>query len=272
MTRFLSLLILFLHTVSDLRRRTTLVATATVLLVAATVIVASTVVVDAASNPRGARYSDLQGKIVTQLHSVESFSSLIHNKHVDTAMLRTVTKKKAANVSASLKVAEVPKELAVAEPPVADAVQEQGGTLAADGVTSGPTATPMLAPPRVGPAIQLASSATTCKQGQRWVDIPSAQLTWPNPLSSDTSLVWYWETRIEGDSTVAVPPISSDHINQTIAAGATVVTLNAADATQPLLSAPVGIGYTYNVRLHITAPFDLASGWVSVPQSPAPCQ
>ena len=258
MTRFLSFVILLLHLLSDIRRRAALATTAAVVMAFAIVAVVGTIATSASAAPHGA--------------------SQPTNTHIAQPEPRAV----AAMPLTSRQQSRLPALRAAAVPKPADDAAEPSAaaTSPVSPVSSASSAAQNTAPSQVlagavaqpaAPQVQLAVSQTQCQQGQWMFAVPSASLVLPKPAASDGTLSWYWETRTDSGTAPSQPPVGSTPSTQPFHAGDTSVSFAPAASGQPLLSAPVGTTYGYSFRLHVTAPFDVASDWVSVPASTAAC-
>jgi hypothetical protein len=121
--------------------------------------------------------------------------------------------------------------------------------------------------PAASNEVTLVSKQKVCQQGLTAYVIPSAKLTLLTPVAADSTVSWYWETRIDtGPNQSGIAPISNSQQTQLVKAGSSVVNITASDTTQPLLTAPANANYGYSFRLHIGGPFDVSSAWVSLAQ------
>jgi len=113
--------------------------------------------------------------------------------------------------------------------------------------------------------VTLDQPTPVCSNQQPAYAVQTAHLTMSTSFHSAGAIHWYWETRVDGGESTDSPPISAQQNTQTVAAGSLPVTFQDDDGTDPLLTAPTSSNYSYSFRLHITAPNEVTSDWVSVP-------
>ncbi|HEU4966560.1 MAG TPA: hypothetical protein VFT53_03685 [Candidatus Saccharimonadales bacterium] len=252
-------MILLLHLLSDVRRRAALATTATIVTVFATVAVVGTIATSASAAPHGASQPATTHVAQPEPRAVAAMP---------------LTSRQQSRLPA-LRAATVPKPAdGVVVPPAAAAgpvspVGSASSAATAQNTTSSQVSGAVVQP--MAPEVQLAAGQTQCQQGQWTFTVPSASVSLPKPAASDGALGWYWETRVDNGTAPSQPPVSSAPSSQPFHAGDTSVPFAPATSGQPLLSAPVGATYSYSIRLHITAPFDAASDWVSVLANTAAC-
>lgn len=256
MIRVLNLLITVLHTVSDVRRRVTLPATAALLTVAATLVIARTVTADtgparsAAPQRAHAVTTPVPHTAMAALPPALQPAANDHHTTATAAPLHDDVSPRTADT--------------LPEPAAAAGVEEPAAPVPADTPASPDK-------PDSAPAtIVLAAPQFICVQGVRQASIASAVLTLAGPAGSDMPITWYWEVRVDS-GTPASAPVSPRQVTQTVAAGQTVLQIAGVDAAAPLLTAPQAENYAYSVRLHATVPFDVASDWAPIPQAAGTC-
>lgn len=252
MTRFLSLVILLLHLLSDLRRRITLSATAAAFVPLAMLVIVGTVTT-------GLTTADSAPTSQTALQPVKIAQPV---SHVPLATLQPGYRnlspdKKAPSSPGASKPESIPPQTQAAG--VTD-------TNKSDSAASGSQAPPSA-------SIVLPAAQAACVSTQWAMEITSAQLSLGQAFSSDTAVSWLWETRIDSGDSSAQPPIPHGQNSQTVAAGQVSMPFESGTSSNvpQLLTAPEDTTYAYSVRLHVTAPLDATSDWISIPQATGAC-
>ena len=258
MIRFLNLLILSLTTWHDVRSKISLSITAMSLTGLGTLIVVTTVAADTFSRPVLTYHR--RSVLAAQSNGEESSVSS-RERSLSTLVARpTSTSPITTHDSTTDEHSKVSAPQPSTQPTSQNVVPQASSTV--------PPASDQGSTSVQKNSLQLAQPQLFCDQGKSAWRIVSAQLLLQTPLPNASTVMWNWEARVDSASSDQTPAnlVPTDQFSQPTTANVSSITLAATDSTRPLLIALVSADYAYSVRLHVTAPVDLTSDWVSIPQ------